>query len=636
MTQPNRLVADAAHQFGGVELDRSKPLSFRVDGRTIHGFAGDTVLSALLANGVDSFGQLGETPLGLGEDFAPLASQRGAADALPIDRLPALDGADLVTTGAKRRPWRGLLRRSSPSLDHVLDRITEPSWLRDKPATTLTADLLVIGGGVAGLAAADAACAAGRTVILVERRPWLGGDARYFGAVGDDETPEAAIARMSAALAARPNVTILFRADAFAMYGTTAHIHQIELVDGAARGRIVAVTAQRVVLATGSRQRLGIFAGNRLPGVMTAIAAYHLAKRYGVTRGQSALVATQSNFGYRLALRLHDAGTAVLRIVDTRLTPQSRFVDFSKASGLMLSSGQLPLAVTAGRHNALRIALANAGTSVVASELDADRLIVSGAWQPELSLWMLAGGSVEWNAAQGRLEARGQIEHLALAGSVAGFRSMGATIESGQAGAARLFGATAAPIEDIDIAARFETADAPTAIGPTGAVGPAFLDTGFTLARRDDDAAEAQAHSRRLSLGDVAASVELKRTLPSDAGAIAEERGAPGVDLVASDWTSPAAPAPADPSWLTGRFGPEPQRVHLVVNGKRRFEIGALVYANTSPADPLLAAGVIVEAAPVGGIALVSRAVLKRTDRFIVETLRGPSPARIATVDAPA
>jgi hypothetical protein len=73
--------------------------------------------------------------------------------------------------------------------------------------------------------------------------------------------------------------------------------------------------------------------GNRLPGVIGAIDAYHLAKRYGVAHGATAIVATQSNFGYRLALRLHDAGVAVRRIADPRVNPQSRFVDFAKASG---------------------------------------------------------------------------------------------------------------------------------------------------------------------------------------------------------------------------------------------------------------------------------------------------------------
>ncbi|HZY68653.1 MAG TPA: hypothetical protein VFE52_08700, partial [Devosia sp.] len=130
----------------------------------------------------------------------------------------------------------------------------------------------------------------------------------------------------------------------------------------------------------------------------------------------------------------------------------------------------------------------------------------------------------------------------------------------------------------------------------------------------------------------IAASVELGLTLPADAGALAEERGAPGGDLPASDWSPPARTATGTPAWLTARFG-NSEPVHLVVDGKRRFARGALVYANTSAPDPMLAVGVIVAEAPpgdAGGQALITSAALLVTDRFIVETLDGPSPARIA------
>ena len=86
MSQPNRLPADAAHQFGGIAIDRSKPLAFKLNGRRIEGFAGDTVLSAALGAGIAAFGTFGDTTLGLGDRLAPLATHRGK-DPLPIDRL---------------------------------------------------------------------------------------------------------------------------------------------------------------------------------------------------------------------------------------------------------------------------------------------------------------------------------------------------------------------------------------------------------------------------------------------------------------------------------------------------------------------------------------------------------------------
>ena len=623
MSQPNRLPADAAHQFGGIALDRSKPLSFKLNGRRIEAFAGDTVLTAALAAGIDTFGTFGDSPLALTDRLAPLATNRGK-DPLPIDRLPAANGLDLTTVGRRRFGFG-----ASHSLRHLIDGIPEVPWLRSKPDTTLATDLLIVGGGVAGLAAADAAAREGHGVILVERRPWLGGDARYFGPVGEEASPETATNDLIGRINAHPGVTVMTHSDVFALHGSTAHVHRI--ADG--RGDIVGVTANRILIATGSLQRLPIFAGNRLPGVMSAISAYHLAKRYGVIRGRSTVVATQSNYGYRLAMRLNDAGVSVGRIVDPRVNPQSRFVDFAKASGLKLAGGQLPLAASLARRHKLHATFGNIGTPLPSLAMDTDALIVSGPFQPDLTLWMLAGGGTHW--ADGKLLARGHVEHVALAGSAAGYRSMSACIMSGRAAVGLLFDTARMAVEDAEIGAPYETPEAPATVAPIASGAPAYLDGGTSLIARPNPAAKPvlTTHAQAPSLGDVAASVELELTLPADAGAVAEERGAPGGDLAASTWT-PKAIAATDttPSWLAARFSDETTTVHLIVNNKRKFERGALVYANTAPADPTLAIGVIERAADAnapGGLALISSKALKGTDRFIVETLDGPSPARI-------
>jgi sarcosine oxidase subunit alpha len=358
--------------------------------------------------------------------------------------------------------------------------------------------------------------------------------------------------------------------------------------------------------------------------VISAIAAYHLAKRYGVVPGQSGVVATQGNYTYRLGLRLKDAGYGIKRVIDTRINPQSRFIDFAKASGLTIGSGQMPLAVAAPGRQGLRINIANVGTTGSALSLDADALVVAGGFQPELSLWMLAGGRVRW--IDGRLQAAGQLDHFALAGSAVGLKTMRACAQSGKAAIARLLGQPAMPVEDIEIGASFETPDDATPIAPP-AMGPAFLDAGASLVARP---ATGGLHTgQALGLGDVTASVDLGLIAPSDAGAVAEERGAPGAPLLASAWSPPAEAAEDSPTYLADRFGSEPKRVHLIVDQKQSFEIGALVYANTAERFPRNAIGVIVAAGTPGGTALMSSEGLARSDRFIVETLAGPFPARI-------
>jgi sarcosine oxidase subunit alpha len=362
-----------------------------------------------------------------------------------------------------------------------------------------------------------------------------------------------------------------------------------------------------------------------------AIEIHHLAERYGVARGRSAIVATQSNFGYRLALRLHDAGVAIRRVVDTRVNPQSRFVDFAKASGLTLGGGQVPVSASLTATRGVHAGFANAGTSQVALNLEAEQLVVSGSFQPSLRLWMLAGGATDWR--HGRLEAAGHVERLALAGAAAGYRSMTACAESGRQAQALLFGGTPRVVEDREIDPMYETPDGTTAISPAW-TGTAFLDAGTSLVMRPAAAGASLPEVAALSLADVAASVDLGLIATTDAGAVAEERGAPGADLAASSWAPAPLAAPETPAWLASRFGAEPVRVHLIVDDRRTFEVGALVYANTSPADPARAIGVIVAAAPegrAGGIALVQKSAAGRKLRFVVETMRGPSPARPAT-----
>jgi len=182
------------------------------------------------------------------------------------------------------------------------------------------------------------------------------------------------------------------------------------------------------------------------------------------------------------------------------------------------------------------------------------------------------------------------------------------------------------PVEDIEIGASFETPDDPTPIAPVG-MGPAFLDGGRTLVARPSTGGLAT--GQPLSLGDVAAAVDLGLISAADAGAVAEERGAPGAPLAASTWTPSARPVEDDPAFLTGRFGVNPRRVQLIVDHKQVFETGALVYPNTAVRRPSNAIGVIVAPAQPGGTALMSVEALAKTDRFVVETLAGPFPARI-------
>jgi sarcosine oxidase subunit alpha len=624
--QPHRLPADARHGLGGSDLDRTRPLRFRLNGREVEGFSGDTVLSAALANGIQSAGRHADIPLALDETFAPLIATR-VSGPLPMDRTPAIDGAEFTTIGIRRDPIasggllgaiRHLMVGPNRTLNHRYGDVPpspEP-WRTAAPEEQITADFAIVGGGVAGLAAAGAASAAGRRAVLIERTPGLGGAIRFFGAVEAEDSPDDTLAALTQGLDGKGPVTRLLGAEAFAIDRNTVMVHQVVAEGTRLRSRVVTVTAATVILATGALERLPVFAGNRAPGVISALAAHARARRYGIWVGRRVIVNTPHSFAYRLALQAADAGVAVQRIVDTRINPHSRFVDFAKASGITLASGLVASRADAIRRNepGLRVGFAVAIDDIAqdSQTIETDTLIAAGSWQPDLTLWLSAGGNVGWDPANHWLGPRGMREHLVLVGAAAGWRSTTAAIGSARAAIASAMGKPPAPFDDIRIDTAFETPDAPTPVAPRRVTGPAYLDRGISLVTRRSAAPELTQHPVALSLGDIAAAVQIGAMPPRDAGHVAAERGGITGDITGGAWTPPVEPAiegtPPVPAYLAGRFGPKPQVCVVTAFDPRHFEPGCLVFERSEHLDPLKAIGVVYAPAPggaPGGIAVI-------------------------------
>jgi len=201
-TQQHRLPA-GTKVFAGLNIDRTQTLRFRLDGRLISGFAGDTVLSALLASGIDTLGEHLDTALGLSAASAPaILPSSQAADprhALPMDRTPALDGADYVTLRGRRRNPFIRLFQPGRSLGLVLDTpgALDRPWRTWAGEASAHQDMVIVGGGVAGLSAALAAARAGLSVTLLESDQRLGGNSALFGTQEGEDAPEDCMARLS-------------------------------------------------------------------------------------------------------------------------------------------------------------------------------------------------------------------------------------------------------------------------------------------------------------------------------------------------------------------------------------------------------------------------------------------------------
>lgn len=650
----NRLPADSRHGLGGGGIDRSKPLTFRLNGRTYEAFAGDTVLSALLAAGVDTAGQRLSDAIALEAELAPSVARTrrsgGVAAALPMDRVPVLAGLDLVTVGPRLDPLpqrglgarlAGLVVGRNRSLGLRLD---DPRALgatgSDGARTEMACDTLVVGGGIAGMAAAVAAAATGDRVVLVERRPTLGGDARFFGTVGEEASPESTIDRLVSRVEAMPSISVLVRTEGLGLAGARLQAHQVAVTESGIEGRDLAIEAQRVVLATGAAERLPIFPGNRMPGVVGAVEAFHRAERYGVWFGGSALFATPNNYGYRLAMLAADAGVTVRRVVDSRIAPQSRFIDFCKASGITLASGLVPRSAEPVRKTgelnvSFAVAVEEAGQD--AGTVVADLLVVAGGWQPRLKLWLMAGGGCVYDVGQRWLSANGKLDGVAIAGAAAGWRSSTACLASATAAVDGFLGKTPKPVSEYEVDAVYESAEAPAPVAPWRPGRGAYLDRGISFTTRPAPA-RSEVHAVQpgdmglLSLGDVASFIQLGAIPERDAGVIAQERCIAAEEITGSEWrvaTTPATVASEVPLYLVGRYGPKPQLAIVAAGDVRRLETGCLVYPSSETGNPAAAIGCIIGPAPVGkpgAVMIVSRSGLAEAPALFVRDTSGAVP----------
>ena len=429
MTQPNRLTR-------GGRIDRTAPLKFLFDGKPIHGYEGDTVASALIGNGVTLVGRSfkyhrprgivsagTEEPnafvqLGRGRRTLPnrLATLTRATDGLEVhsvnawptlqfDVMAALGFADsFIPAGFyyKTLMWP---RRLWPLYERVLRRAaglgTAPT--QDDPDrydhTNAHCDVLVVGAGPSGLAAALAAARHGARVILADEQDELGGDLVTIDSTKESDWISAAVAE----LCSMSTVTLLPKTTVFGLYESnlTLMLERRYSADTGASGsecgsRIWRVLPRRIVLATGAHERPLIFPNNDRPGVMLAGAISTYIKRYAVVPGSQAAIFTNNNSAYRAAFDLEDVGVRVAAIVDVRYKEHDRLFDEAQDRGIQVHSGSVVSNVRGrGRVNALGI-LSRDGVS--RGEVECDLVGVSGGWTPALQLHGQAGGHFEWDS----------------------------------------------------------------------------------------------------------------------------------------------------------------------------------------------------------------------------------------------
>ncbi|MEB8388469.1 sarcosine oxidase subunit alpha family protein [Rhodobacteraceae bacterium KMM 6894] len=426
---------------GGRLLNKSRQMKFSFNGKQLRGFEGDTIASALLANdqmligrsfkyhrprGVVASGA--EEPNGLvgmgeGERFEPnqrvtttelfdglTASSQNHWPSLEFDVgvvnsklsrfLPA--GFYYKTFMYPRAFWKHVYEpiiRQSAGLGKA-PKQRDPDQYEHFYAFT---DVLVIGGGVAGLTAALAAAQTGAKVMLIEQTAHWGGRAPVDGGTVDGQPVDTFVDEIVSRLKAMENVTLRNRTMGAGVYdhGYVLGYERVgDHTPGATgpRHRLWRIRAAQIVTATGAIERPLSFAGNDIPGVMLASAVRDYAVDYGVSVGDRTVVVTNNDDAYRTAITLKNMGLDVPVILDARVTTQdSPLIAEAKALGIAVMMGHAISSVKGGKRVTGVAVCGQAGEGAVLKEIACDAVAMSGGWSPVVHLWSHCGGKLIWD-----------------------------------------------------------------------------------------------------------------------------------------------------------------------------------------------------------------------------------------------
>lgn len=427
---------------GGI-VDRTRPLAFTFDGVPYQGYGGDTLASALLANGVHLVGRSfkyhrprGIFSAGTEEPNALVQLARGAHTE-PNARATTLELYDGMTASSQNC-WPSV-RHDIGAVNNAMSRLipagfyyktfmwppTPRWWLRYEQVIRRAAgmgraatqpdpdsyehqyahcDVLVIGGGTTGLAAARAAALAGARVILCEQNVDCGAAPLPAGTKIDQTPASEWIAAVASELLRHPEVTLLVRTTAFGYYDGSL-VGAIERVTDhlaappahGPRERLWKIRATAVVLATGAIERGIVYANNDLPGTLLASAARTYVERYAVRPGDRAVMFTNNDGAYADALALQAGGVDIAAIVDARTDAQSSGILTARArdAGMVIVSAATLIGAHGNRHVAAVDVASRAG--VPAQRIDCDLVCVSGGWNPAVHLYSQARGKLRYD-----------------------------------------------------------------------------------------------------------------------------------------------------------------------------------------------------------------------------------------------
>lgn len=474
MAQKNRI------REGGL-IDRSQPLNFTFNGRRYQGYKGDTLASALLANGVNLLARSfkyhrprGIMAAGAEEANALVQLEPGRANTLAnhqATRVQLYEGLVAESVNCWPSPEFDFMavnswfHRLMPSgfyyktfmwpakgwkfYEHFIRRAAGLGHSPTKPdpdhydKMNAHCDVLIVGGGPAGLMAALNAGRTGARVILADEQPRLGGQLLNENQTVEGKTALDWVAEVEAELDGMEEVTVLKHTTAFGYYDHNfmalieTRTDNISNGGDASRQRVWRVRPQRVVIATGSIERPLVFSDNDRPGVMLAGAYRAYANRYGVTPGKRIVLFTNNDDAYRTAIDLKAAGAEIPAVVDVRANPDGELPTRAVELGIeVLDNAAITGVIGKKAVRAVEVMSLNTtgdGVTGEARTLNCDGVASSGGWNPVIHLHSHSGGKAVFDRERGIFVPGDSPQASVCTGSAAGFYALNDCLKEGAA-----------------------------------------------------------------------------------------------------------------------------------------------------------------------------------------------------------
>jgi sarcosine oxidase subunit alpha len=469
---------------GRGRVNTERPVNFTFDGVNYQGLEGDTVASALLANGVHLMGRgfkyhrpRGVVTAGSEEPNALIGTSRGPGQFEPNTRATMQEIYKGLSTESQNK-WPSLKFDLGAINDRLYmlfsagfyyktfmwpksfwDKVYEPfirraAGLGKSPTEVdpdhyasryLHCDVLIVGAGPSGLAAGLTAARGGASVVVVDEHAELGGTllSEPSVTIGDVKAWDW-LSSTLAELASLPNVQLMNRTTAIGYYhqnmvGLCQKLtdHLSDVPADAPRERLWRVRAGQVILAQGAIERPMVFDGNDRPGVMMAGAAQTFLHRFGVKVGDHPVILTSHDSAWHTAFDLFDAGCKVAAIVDTRNDVAPELMQQANKRKIETLTGHTATATTGRlRVTSIRVNPVRNGSVGAARTIPCDAVLMCGGWTPSLHLFSHTKGSLDWDPKSKAYLPGHKSEAVHIAGAGRGLWGIAAVLKDGaQAGA---------------------------------------------------------------------------------------------------------------------------------------------------------------------------------------------------------